>query len=579
MRESVVVMRVLKNQKVSAKIMGLMGLSVMFMCFIGFSGLYNLNKINNNGKQMYQHNMVINELLNQIIINNAQINSLQLELMIDGNQTAERQNEIEQSINSLITSSISLQQHLEALGMTKEIQQQYDIFKTKIELSDQTRDEMMVNIEADQISGAYTVFNTQLKPVRDEIMNVLISIKAMNQHAAAELNVSNKHDSDFSKQSLFLLLVISLILCGSVSIFISRMITRPLGQLKTLMHDAQNGDLSVKGNYVSKDEIGVLTIGFNDMINSLREIISKIGEHAQILSANSEELLASSIQTSESSSHIAVEIQAIADGSSIQFSSSRECTRAMDEVASGIQQVAESAADVSSISRITMEQAVQGSDKIQSASSQLDSILLSSQGSTAVVKQLEQQSIEIGNIAGLIQGIAGQINLLALNASIEAARAGEHGRGFAVVANEVRKLAEQSNQSSGQITSIITEIQTSTLAAVEMMGKESVEINLGLQNMQEAKSSFDQIVGSIQEVNQQLEEVSAATEQISASSQEVSASLQVTEEIAGSSLNQTQNVAAASEEQLATMKDVEIAVKSLATMAEELQELSSRFSL
>ncbi|MNI66073.1 Methyl-accepting chemotaxis protein McpA [compost metagenome] len=118
-----------------------------------------------------------------------------------------------------------------------------------------------------------------------------------------------------------------------------------------------------------------------------------------------------------------------------------------------------------------------------------------------------------------------------------------------------------------------------TLEAVTMMDKESAEINAGLAGMQEAKFTFEEIVSYIQEVNQQLAEVSAASELISASSEEVSASLQVTEEIASSSFTKTQNVAAASEEQMATMQDVEGAVKSLTVMAEELQTLSSRFTI
>ncbi|UQZ37012.1 hypothetical protein C2I18_27845 [Paenibacillus sp. PK3_47] len=570
-------MKFAANQRVSVKIIGLIGLSILFMCLIGFSGFYYLNKINANAKEMYRHNMMPNELLNQIIINNAQIDGLQLELMISENYSAARQKEINDEIGTIIDSSIAAQKELEAIGMTDEIRQLYDAFKNSIGASNEARDAMLANLTANRIAEAYTVYINELKPVRSGIMNTLVSIKKINEESAAQLNETNKNDAAASQRNLILLLLASLIVCGAVSVWLSRMITSPLGKLKILMQKAQNGDLSVRGSYDSKDEIGVLTAGFNDMIASLRAIVFKIGQHSEMLSVSSEELLASSAQTSEASSHIAAEIQEVADGMSVQFNSSRECTRAMDEVAAGIQRVAESAADVSGIARYTTDQALHGSEKIRHVSGQLDSILHTSQASAAVIKKLDLHSQEIGSIVDIIKGISGQINLLALNASIEAARAGEHGRGFAVVAQEVRKLAEQSNQSSEQISAIITEIQSSTSEAVEMMEKESSEISQGLQGMLEAKRSFEQIVGSIQEVNQQLEEVSAASEQISASSQEVSASLQVTEEIAGSSSGKTQSVAAASEEQMATMKEVEEAVKSLTAMAEELQELSSRF--
>ncbi|WP_342561133.1 HAMP domain-containing methyl-accepting chemotaxis protein [Paenibacillus sp. FSL R7-0345] len=572
-------MRFLVNQKVSVKIMGLVGLSIVFMVLVGFTGYHYLNKINDNAKQMYHNYMVPNELISQIITGNAQINTLQLQLMIPSNQTAARQKEINDSIAAIITGSTAAQKEIEATGMPDDVKQLYDTFKGLLPGSTEARDLMLGRLAANQPAEAYTIYEKQLTPIRTEIMNTLDSIKELNQNSAAALNESNKKEASSSKIELFLLLAASLLVCGTVSIVLSCMITRPLNNLKSLMLDAQNGDLSVNGSYSSKDELGVLTTGFNEMITSLRGIIAKIGEHSQMLSVSSEELLASSVQTAEASSHIAEEIQDVADGSAAQLSSSRECSLAMDEVSTGIQKVSESVTDISGVTSYTTEQAIQGSAKITTVSGQLDTILSTSQASAAVVRKLDNYSQEIGAIVGLIRGIAQQTNLLALNASIEAARAGEHGRGFAVVAEEVRKLAEQSNQSSGQIASILSEIQTLAQEAVGMMDKESSEITLGLAGMQEAKETFEQIVSFIQEVNLQLEDVSAAAQQISASSEEVSASLQVTEEIAGSSFSKTQNVAAASEQQMATMKDVEGVVKSLSEMAEELQELSARFKV
>ncbi|WP_371375565.1 methyl-accepting chemotaxis protein [Sporomusa aerivorans] len=178
-----------------------------------------------------------------------------------------------------------------------------------------------------------------------------------------------------------------------------------------------------------------------------------------------------------------------------------------------------------------------------------------------------------------ISGIAGQTNLLALNAAIEAARAGEQGKGFAVVAEEVRKLAEQSQEAAKHIASLIKEIQLDTGKAVTAMNDGTQEVKKGTGVVTSAGQSFDNIANLVTAVSRQIEEVSTAMQQLAAGSQQVVAQVQAIGAVSKEALGHTQTVSAATEEQSASMEEIAASSQSLAKMAEELQHAIAQFRI
>lgn len=226
-----------------------------------------------------------------------------------------------------------------------------------------------------------------------------------------------------------------------------------------------------------------------------------------------------------------------------------------------------------------VDRANDGGQTIELAIAQMGKIETTVNSSAQVVSKLGERSKEIGQIVATISGIAGQTNLLALNAAIEAARAGEQARGFTVVAEEVRKLAEQSQEATKKIAVLIGEIQGDTDNAVVAMNNGTREVKSGADVVDSAGIAFREIVNLVSEVSSQVREISAAMQQMAAGSQQIISSVNKIDELGKKSIGETQNVSAAAEEQLVAMEEIASSSQVLAKLADELQTSVAGFQV
>lgn len=352
---------------------------------------------------------------------------------------------------------------------------------------------------------------------------------------------------------------------------------KPLRRLAHLSKQAAAGDLTISVPVTSRNEIGQVTESFNLMISNLRQLVHNIKDNSSEVAVSAVNLQESAKQTADATQEIADAIHTVAVGSETQLQSSQECQRAMDEMATGIQRIAESSSIVAELASDTVIQADSGQRVMVSTVVQIQEIERHLVGSVEIIHELKRLSEHIGEIMSLIADVSTQTNLLALNASIEAARAGEHGKGFAVVAQEIRKLAERSRASSEQIEDILQGIGTYTDKAVSSLEQSMADAKAGSEVIAEAGDSFRSIVHSIRQVSGQIQEVSAASEQMSASSEQIAASLQELAQIATVSSQHSERVAASSEEQLAAMEEVASASEQLRDLAAGLNDTIGHF--
>ena len=411
----------------------------------------------------------------------------------------------------------------------------------------------------------------------DKAMNETVKFLTERMDLRIKQNVEA---SDGMQRVLVILDAIIFILACMAAFYLSRRISRPLNAVANSAKNIANGDLALSAiQYQSNDEIGDLVKAFSVMNANLRNLVGQVARSAEQLAASSEELNASSEQSAQASGQVAETVTNVASGASHQVDAIGQAVSVVHEMKTAINHIASNSNKVSQKSGETARAAAAGGEAALQASSQMQVIKNSVTQSAEVVEKLGQSSKQIGEIVDVISGIAGQTNLLALNAAIEAARAGEQGRGFAVVADEVRKLAEQSHEAAQKISIIIRDIQSDTSIAVETMNQGTSEVARGTEVIAATGDRFNFIVTMVQQLNSEIQEISAAAEELSASSEEVVHSVDSVKTVASETAADTQTISAAAEEQSASMEEIASSSQALAHMAGELQAVVSKFRL
>ena len=361
-------------------------------------------------------------------------------------------------------------------------------------------------------------------------------------------------------------------LSAMIWIFFHILIKKPLGRFMQIMQKVAQGELNHKVEIKTNDEFGVLTTHFNMMLDNLKSLIVKVTHSVQAVAEYSQDLSKSMEQNKEAVQKVVNVADEQANSARKQNQHILETMAVVEQSSASIEEISATTQELSISAKNTSEMAYQGNKIMEQATGEIKKMGVSAKEVSDTIYVLGGKSQEIGKIVELINAIANQTNLLALNAAIEAARAGEHGKGFAVVADEVRKLAEQSQRATKDITQLITEIQQQTEIAMTAMGDNEKIVSEGNQVINEGAKYFYQIENNIKAVSEQMHSVYTATEELAKGSEEIVTSVNIIEGIAREVVDATQNMVGSSYEQSIMIDSISNSAKSLANLAKDLHK-------
>ena len=334
-----------------------------------------------------------------------------------------------------------------------------------------------------------------MRQVIDELTDLV-----QKDAAAAGANAHTTTDNNQIIQAATL--TVGLLVCALVAFFFPILITRPLNRVISAIEDLAGGegDLTLRVNVDSKDELGHLSASLNQFLEKLHDLIRRAATTSSQVREASNQMLQLNSQSQEMI------------GS--QHSSTDMVATAINEMAATVQEVAQSASSAADEARQADADARTGSERVNSSLISIRDLAQDVGRAAEVIHKLETEAEGVGSVLDVIRGIAEQTNLLALNAAIEAARAGEQGRGFAVVADEVRTLASRTQQSTTEIQGMIEKLQCGARNAVSVMDAGREKAQASVERAESAGSSLIEItkaVASISSMNTQI--ASAAEEQ------------------------------------------------------------------
>ncbi|GAU77882.1 methyl-accepting chemotaxis protein [Fusibacter sp. 3D3] len=373
--------------------------------------------------------------------------------------------------------------------------------------------------------------------------------------------------------------VIAIIALILFLVFIAKNITKPLNPLKEEILSISKGDFTRAININSNDEIGEISKAVNHMVIELRATMNDILSTSSTVASTAEELEASATQNGQAVEQVATAATEIS-GSNFEIA---KVTQELDGAIGIVRELAQNILSQMNTVTSSLSQVNKESNESQKSVEQLiavmNEIFKEVSSLSVVMDNLSDKSNQIDSIVETIQGISTQTNLLALNASIEAARAGEAGRGFAVVADEIRKLAEQSSTSADHIAGIISEVSLVTKSANESSTAVVASIGNGKDVLASVGEAFSRIVLSISEIDGLVHDADSLAKKISFNSDNANNSASRLTKITDLSAEEAASIAAATEEQLASVEESTAATTGLAQLAEELQTKIRAFKL
>ncbi|MFA6108988.1 MAG: methyl-accepting chemotaxis protein [Candidatus Latescibacterota bacterium] len=417
----------------------------------------------------------------------------------------------------------------------------------------QTRDTQVIPLiyEGKMEEARKLVLGIQLER-NSEMKSIVDGLVARAEKDAEIMVTQSGQQADAAVRTFAIVGVLALLLGVVMAAFISRIIANPLRELSGAAERMASGDLTVTVPADARsDEVGRLQEAFRRMVESLRRTNQEVQEGISVLASSASEIVAATTQVASGSAETAT---AVAE-TTTTMEEVKQTAQAASQKAKAVSEAAQQSVQVSQRGRQAVDETVAGIHHIQD---QMAAIAES-------IVRLSEQGQAIGEIIATVGDLADQSNLLAVNAAIEAAKAGEQGKGFAVVAQEVKSLAEQSKQATAQVRSILGEVQKATSAAVMATEQGGKAVEAGVKQSTEAGQAIRMLADNTAEAAQAATQIAASSQQQLAGMDQVALAME--------------NIRQASEQNVASTRQVETAAQGLHELGQKLKQLAAQYRL
>lgn len=583
-------MNFLKNMKISQKIVTLSISFMLFLIVIGFVGIKQIAVVNSNIKELNNSRLLpiisLQNAKSQVVHINSNIHSMM------GTEDTEVFTTLSDDIELRIVNLDNSLSEKKNNDIYKTLFDNYSVFlEAKDEFVEMQTNRRINNNDNSNAPASDEATSDEVRGPPEELQNVSTAIN--NLIASFDDIISNEVDasqetynrSEATYLTTLKTLITLIVLCALLTLLLSILTIRatviPIKQVNKRLKEISesSGDLTQRIGYQSKDELGELSSNFDLFINKLQAIIKDIYSVADSMKSSSTQLYKATETTTMTLEGITSTITQIAETTSDSATIAQQTHTNVDEIVRFSKSTSQTSNNALIQGKDARETAQMGAVKITEVVGSIEEIAFSSKDVSSIIDELNISSQKIGDIIQIITGISSQTNLLALNAAIEAARAGESGKGFSVVAEEIRKLADESNNAATEIANLVKENQLKTITAVDSVSEVEKKVSLGVNKASEVGKSMQNIINNINDIVVQISEISNDNNQQAQSTKEMGGSIKNIAYSSSEIASGTENISASIQEQLSTMCEIEQTTQDLSLMTEKLNSIICGFKI
>ncbi len=421
----------------------------------------------------------------------------------------------------------------------------------------------------------YADLDMSLRNVKYFSENIIGQVRS---NSLVSMNQGDRY-SGTTKLITLILLIVGIVLAVLLGFVIALPIARPLKSVGITAKSLAAGDLTKTITAEGSIEVAAVVESLNKAIISLRELVGRIDEHSNTLFIASQELKTASNDTGKSATEVAIAMEELAQASTEQAGKTTDAVTNINALGELVRKVSDEVKNISIESESVAQSAKVGQKVTNDVAEEMIKIYNMTKDVTLVIDELDRVSVEITEITSMIEGLAEQTALLALNASIEAARAGEHGRGFAVVATETGKLADQSKHAAQLISNLMNQMKERSQQAVRSVASGMKVVESGKNLTTDATVTFENIFNKLSGIVTRIDSVALSAKQMADCNENMIFTITGIAALSEEGVASTEEVSAIAEEQSASVEEVNALAENLADISSKLKQSVAQFEI